>query len=270
MSYWISANSEEEKGITLIMSKVMADKNKTTSEDPTKQLLHFVSNASREIKIFLDKVENEDSDVKAEECPKSPRSPKRPKTPRTPVPSPHSPIPSPTPSPMSMCDQEVPQMSPEPSMEYLHPQIQRKRRLEMYPDESARYCKRTRYASTGEFDEYNNSCRFGKRNFLTVPSRQYASQSVPSSTSSSIRKDCMFNENNSDFRCQRLYSNMYDLQNGWPNGYNGMNNFINYNSIPTNNHLQSEPSPDFADLVSWMVAEDFLDVETLSSLLAAH
>ena len=247
--------------------QITPEHNEASSAD---QLLNFVSNASRELKDMLGKVDHDDQKPELNQTLLSPGF----ASPATPM---MSPIPSPSPSCVSsMSDQEVPSMSPR--FFAVNPQKRaRKRSFDSSGD--APFLdypmKVGRSDSVGESDEYYPSCAFRSRNqgnqhkpqwwnyrqpYPMYQKQQYQKQQYQKFPNTHRLDQYPGYERYQQLSsCQQQTSNVYSsIQQNFP--------------VVNNNCGQSfssfEQTPDFADLVSWMLAEDFLDAETLSSLLS--
>ncbi len=225
------------------------------------QLLDFVSNASRELKDMLGKV---DRDAESE--------PLRQPSLRLPSPPFNSPVPSPTPSVVSsISDQEVPTMSPK----FFSQRSQRRGRKRDFDSISeasmVEYPSKIRRAdSLGDPDEYLDFPTTS--NMYMAPMGYYQHQETTYKPTS-----CRYGNQNSPNQYQmyssRLQPRLQYQQDSFNNSYQYFPNQPNWpvqNTNYTQNMYtiqQNEHVPDIADLVSWMVAENFLDTESLSLLL---
>ncbi len=209
------------------------------------------------------------------------------------VPSPAllSPIPSPTPSSVSsISDQEVPSMSPG----FVRRKAEKRGRkrdivsvseasMIEYPTKARRSneypVKARRADSTGDFEEYS---RCEATNFRRYPSQQQRSyqqheqaEFYPPAHKQISRSSCQFASPN-HMAISRLhhkiqytedvYSHPHHCKPGPRHTFWNTQNFSSQNCYMQQQH--QEPVPDFAELVSWMLAENFLDTESLTALLA--
>ena len=247
--------------------------NQNTTQSSTNELLSFVSNASRELKDMLGKV---DTDERREATSGTCLSLPLPATPMS------SPVPSPTPSCVSsVSDQEVPSMSPRFFASGSQKRSLRKRSHDSLRDVpfSNFSAKFRRTDSVGDYDEYQ-SCA------LKTPHRPSVMQSSPHEIDYVVQQlvcqkslqarqtfDQLYgaqldsNQHQSYNRIsQQSTTDGYTVRFGNQPSYTGHGMYCqsmhSYHIPPT------EPVPDFADLVSWMLAEDFLDAESLSTLLS--
>ena len=247
---------------------MMAGLNNQNNESTANQLLNFVSNASKELKDMLGKVDN---DEKANTNFLTPGFHTH--LPSTPM---ASPVPSPTPSCVSsVSDQEVPSMSPRFFASNTPKRVRRKRSFdsagEAPPYEFSE--KYRRADSVGDYDEYYPSCAMVMRQHcgefqassLEMEQRKLQYQGHRKSHNFNSMRPAQQQFNNGQmqkvqqmqqFNSSALLSNQqaYVMQQ-----FEHQQNFPHVNPV--------DPTPDFADLVSWMLAEDFLDAETLSALL---
>eukprot|EP00112_Aurelia_sp_Birch-Aquarium-sp1_P009583 Seg2093.3 transcript_id=Seg2093.3/GoldUCD/mRNA.D3Y31 product="hypothetical protein" protein_id=Seg2093.3/GoldUCD/D3Y31 len=256
------------------MDRIMADlreqrtpeNNEASSAD---QLLNFVSNASRELKDMLGKVDNDEKPELNQRL----LSPSF-NSPATPM---MSPIPSPSPSCVSsMSDQEVPSMSPR--FFAINPQ-KRARKRSFDSSGEAPFLdypmKVGRSDSVGESDEYYPSCALRTRNQRTPQKPQCWNyrQPYPMYQKQQCQKQQYQNfptlHQLDQYPGYERYQQLSTCQQQTSNVYSSnQQNFPAVNNNFGQSYSTVEQTPDFADLVSWMLAEDFLDAETLSSLLS--
>eukprot|EP00794_Sanderia_malayensis_P008992 gene8992-9953_t len=263
------------------------------------QLLNFVSNASKELKNMLGKVceKTDDSVNQTSSLGNSSLS----------LPAAfNSPIPSPTPSFVSsISDQEVPSMSPKyfGRQKSQQPGQGRKRAFDSSnesPSVDYHPTKVQRADSTGDYEEFIELPSIPQS---TSPQQQYYNNTAPAvhyqqhqqmynkpmacgqQYSMPNRLATDYEAHSSRLQSRYQYQNdvychgQYVINNtanqriDWPvqaklntTGYNtGYCN--NAQNVYMNTLQQQEQYPDIADLVSWMVAENFLDNESLNILL---
>ena len=248
----------------------MMGEREITVSSTADQLLNFVSNASKELQDMLGKVDNEES-TRSNNLLTPGFNTHLSSTPMS------SPIPSPTPSCVSsLSDQEVPSMSPGFLTKATQRRLCRKRSLDSAGeapsfDFSAKY---RRADSVGDYEDYYPSC--------TTVMRGECSGVFPMGTEYKsnhevYRKSYSQNYHNThvmrtshqqlyDRPMQKLYMQNYASSPFHSNQQNHATQNFDYHH-GTSDMNTNVPTPDFEDLVSWMVAEDFLDAETLRALL---
>ena len=249
----------------------MMAEGEVTVSSTADQLLNFVSNASKELKDLLGKVDNEEGTGSNTSLLPPGFNVHLSSTPMS------SPIPSPTPSCMSsLSDQEVPSMSPGFLTKTTQRRLCRKRSLDSAGetpsfDFSAKY---RRADSVGDYEDYYPSCSTvmrGERSGVFPMGTEYKSSNEV------YRKSYSQNYHHThamrtshqqlyDRPMQKLYMQNYVTSPFLSNQQNYVaQNFDSHHG--TSDMNTNVPTPDFEDLVSWMVAEDFLDAETLRALL---
>lgn len=249
-----------------------------TESTSASHLLDFVSNASKELKDMLGKVDN---DEKTERNPGLTSPGLTVHLPATPMMA--SPVPSPTPSCVSsISDQEVPSMSPRFFASSTQRRVRRKRSFDSSGEAPSLDLsdKFRRTDSVGDYEEYYPSCAVG------LPLRQAGSGAQASSVETERRlqyESCRKLHAHNSYHFdgiqpvqQQLYSR--PMQQKLLQHYDSFPFLSNQQHYSMQNTDQQQvlshqpfyvdPAPDFADLVSWMLAEDFLDAETLSALLS--
>ena len=231
------------------------------------QLVSFVSNASKQLKNLLGEVDQDSKPLQT-----------LPPTQGLPSPSFSSPVPSPTPSSVSsMSDQEVPSMSPG----LLTKKAQRRGRKRISDSISeatmVEYPMKARRAnSVGDYDEFVASAAPVSQQYLIPPptSPSYRAEHLPFK----LYNSCQYERYEqfptaSSFTRQQPRMLQYQQQQEMHNLNNYGSSQLNWPTQNTNSSpsyfsgQQQENVPDFADLVSWMLAEDFIDSETLAALL---
>ena len=249
----------------------MADNAKVESSSAD-QLLSFVSNASRELKDMLGRVDSEDCADHGMNLLSPGLNLRLSSTPST------SPIPSPTPSCVSsLSDQEVPSMSPGLFARTTQRRVRRKRSLDLAGEKplfdfSAKY---RRADSVGDYEDYYPNC--------AVLMRQQGGEISPMEVERTLHQQAYRKSNNPHYDHINSVHNSHQQLYNRPMQKLHMHNYassaflLNHqnHTMQTFDHQNcgidvrpQEPTPDFADLVSWMLAEDFLDAETLGALLS--
>lgn len=243
-------------------------------------LLDFVSNASKELKDMIGKVDNDEKGDNNSDSLFNGLNVHLPATPMT------SPVPSPTPSCVSsISDQEVPSMSPRFFAGNARTRTRRKRSIDSAGEAPAfEFMEKVRRAdSVGDYEEYYPSCALDmRRRQAYVCGSQASSMELESRLQQqSYRKLHATHSQQFD----ELHPTQQQFYYGKPMQKSNMQNYYDYSTFVSNQQhfttafnyqqqaFQQQPNPvdsvpDFADLVSWMLAEDFLDADTLSTLLS--
>lgn len=189
-----------------------------------------------------------------------------------------SPVPSPTPSSVSsLSDQEVPSMLPDFFTKTMQKRVNRKRSFDSAGetssfDFSAKY---RRADSVGDYEDYYPSSTVVMRRQgsgvlpMEIDHKLHHQENRKSYTPDYHHINAMHTSHQQLYNrpMHKLYMQNYASSAFLSNQQNRMMQAFDHQHGVLE-AIQQDPTPDFADLVSWMLAEDFLDAETLGALLS--